>query len=239
VGRRFLILILLVASATALVPVAPAGAAESAVVRTISVTARASVMVPNDSARLGFGVSVERRSRGAALRVTSAKLRAVIAAARKVPGVEAGDVRTGRISVRKVSRGKQAAYRASQGISVTLEQAANAGKLADRAISAGATGVSGPYFFVGDSEAAAAKALGAAFDKAKARASVLAAKAGGTLGQALEIDEGEISGIVRAGEFLSSSGASVEEKAEPAAPPPTKPGTSKVSATVHVVFELL
>lgn len=237
-SRRLPVLAALVVGAVALLPAASAGAAEGPVMRTVSVTARAAVTVPNDSARLGFGVSQERRGRGAALRATSAKLRAVIAAARKVPGVEPGDVKTGRISVRRVSRGTKTVYRASQGIGVMLERADNAGKLVDRAIAAGATGVSGPYFFVGDSEAASAKALGAAFDKAKARASVLAAKAGGTLGKALEIDEGEVTGIVRDGELLSGE-ASFEEKAESAEPPPTKPGTSKVTATVHAVFELL
>jgi len=243
VSRRLLVLAVLVAGAVALVPVASAGAAESAVVRTVSVTATAAVTVPNDSARLSFGVRLERRSRGAALRATSARLRRVIAAVRKIPGVEAGDVKTSRIAVRKVGRDEPAVYRASQGISVILEQAANAGRLVQRGIAAGATGVSGPFYFVGDTEAAETKALGAAFDEAKARAKALAAKAGGRLGQVLEMDEGEIRGL-EVVETESATGVK-EVYAPPAAapvpapPPPTKPGTSKVRATVHVIFELL
>jgi uncharacterized protein YggE len=240
--RGPIVLLLAIATAIALAPAASAIAAEAPIVRTVSVTAKAVIIVPNDSARLGLAVAKERRSRGAALRATSARLRRVIHAVKRVGGVGPGDVKTGRISIRKVSRGERTVFRASQGIGVILELAANAGKLVDRGIAAGATGVSGPYFFIGDTEAAEAKALGAAFDEAKARAKALAAKAGGKIGPALEIDEGELRG-----EFLGSSFTkAVNEVYAPAAPPPapeppppTKPGSSKVRATVHVVFELL
>jgi uncharacterized protein len=235
---RHLALLSLAASAIALATAAGAGAAEAPALRTVSVSARAAVTVPNDSARLSFAVSRERRSRGAALRAASAKLSAVIHAVKRFSGVGPGDVRTGRISVRKVSRGNATVYRASQGIGVTLHQADQAGELVAKAVSAGATGVGGPTFFVGDTEAAFSKALGAAFDKAKARAAALAAKAGATLGQALEIDEGELAGE-GSGSFDGSSFGGKEAAPEEAAPPPTKPGTSKVTATVHVVFELL
>lgn len=225
---------------------ATAGAA-----RTVSVTADATLKVPNDSARLSFGVSKERRTRGAALRAASAKLRAVIAAVQTIPGVGAGDVRTGRISVHKTFRGRKVVYRASEGIGVTLHQPDKAGELVSAAIAAGATGVSGPSYFVGDTEAAEARALAAAFDKAKARAAVLAAQAGATLGPALEIDEGE--GALVEPQFDESAkgvsapscgtGSAPVKRASASvctgAPAPTKPGTSTVSATVHVVFELL
>jgi uncharacterized protein YggE len=236
---------------TLLVP-ASAGAA---VERTVSVTADATLQVPNDTASLGFSVSRERRTRGAALRAVSSGLRGVIAAAQGVPGVGDGDVTTGRISVRKSSRGKQVVYRASEGIAVTLHQPDKAGELVSAAIAAGATGVSGPNFFVGDSEAAFTNALAAAFDKAKLRATALATRAGGILGPALTIDEGE--GPVLTPQFdgkatptsgcgtttASPNPAPVTTPVKRAsrcttAPPPAKPGTSTVTATVHVIFAL-
>ena len=204
--------------------------------------------MPNDSASLGFSVSKERRSRGAALRSVSSKLAAVIAAAQATPGVGDGDVTTGRISVRKTFRGQSPVYRASEGIGVTLHQPDKAGELVAAAIAAGATGVSGPNYFVGDAEAAFAAALGAAFDKAKLRAGALAARAGATLGPALAIDEGE--GATLSPEFdakaapTPTSGCATAGPVAPATkrcaatPPPTKPGTSTVTATVHVVFAL-
>ncbi len=232
----------------ALVLLAPSPAV--ALERTVSVTASATLKVPNDSASLGFSVSRERRSRGAALRAVAAGLRGVIAAVQTVPGVGPGDVTTGRIAVRRSTRGAKALYRASEGIGVTLHQPDKAGELVAAAIGAGASGVSGPSYFVGDTEAAFSAALGAAFDKAKGRATALATRAGATLGPALTIDEGEGPSlspepVTKAAPTsdcaVSNSSGPVAKRAAhgcTAAPPPTKPGDSTVTATVHVVFAL-
>lgn len=188
--------------------------------------------VPNDSAGVGLSVRVERKTRVAALRLASARLRAVIAAVQTVPGVGAGDITTGRISVRGVSRGKSTVYRASQGISVILHQADRAGELISTAISAGATGTSGPRFFPGDPDLAFSNALLAAFDQAKAKAAALAARAGATLGPAISIEEG--TEVIPAAEDVAGPRG---PRSKPT--PPTKPGTSTVTATVRVVFALL
>ncbi len=225
----------------ALLLVLPASAA--AVERTVSVTANATLKVPNDSATVGLSASVERRTKGAALREVSKRLRGVIAAVQEIPGVEEGDVKTGRISVRRSFRGERPVYRASEGIGVTLHQPDRAGELIAAAIGAGASGVSGPRFFVGDTEAAYSAALAAAFDKAKAKALTLAAQAGAELGPALSIAEGgqaevvpdSVSKEVSAGDCGVSTGP-VKRCAAPS--PPTKPGTSTVTATVGVIFAL-
>jgi uncharacterized protein YggE len=227
-------------------------AAGAAVERTVSVTADATLKVPNDTASLGFSVSKERRTRGAALRAVSGKLRAVVVAVQGISGVGEGDVTTGRISVRKTFRGEKAIYRAGEGIGVTLHEPDKAGELVTAAIGAGATGVSGPNFFVGDTEAAFTSALTAAFDKAKIRATALATRAGGILGPALAIDEGEGPELTPQFESAApkSTGGSgcapaaapvTAQRASPrctTAPPPTKPGNSTVTATVHVIFAL-
>lgn len=225
--------------------------------RTVTVEASATLKVPNDSASVGLSVSLERSSRGAALQAVSAKLRRVIAAVHGISGVGDGDVRTGRISVRKTFHGKAPSYQASEGIGVTLHQPENAGELVSAAIAAGATGVSGPNYFVGDTEAAATQALTAAFEKAKLRATALASAAAATLGQALTIDEGggaefaptqegKAVAAPTCGVAGAPAGAPVETPAKRAAtsactgaPPPSKPGASTVSATVRVVFALL
>jgi uncharacterized protein YggE len=250
---RTTILTALLALALTAVP-ASAGAA---VERTVSVSAEATLKVPNDSASLGFSVSREKRSRGAALRAVAGGLRGVIAVVQATPGVGPGDVTTGRISVRKSFRGERPVYRATEGIGVTLHQPEKAGELVSAAIGAGATGVSGPSFFVGDTEAAFANALTAAFDKAKLRATALATRAGGTLGPALTIDEGETPVVTPQFDAKAapvsacgtSGSAGTAEEPTPTtvkptakrcttAPPPTKPGTSTVTATVHVIFAL-
>jgi uncharacterized protein len=231
----------------ALALVLPASAV--AVERTVSVNASATLKVPNDTARVGLAVSAERRSRGAALRVVAGRLRRVIAAAQGIPGVGEGDVRTGRISVRKTFRGERVVYRASAGIQVTLHEPSRAGELVSAGVAAGATGVSGPTFLVGDTEAAYAKALAAAFEKAKVKAAALAAQAGGTLGPALSIQEGGNAEVVPDAPQKEASAPQCAPPSTTSTPkplrvscgpaPPTKPGTSTVTATVGVVFSLL
>jgi len=229
----------------ALALLAPASA--SALERTVSVSGSATLKVPNDTASLGFSVSLERKSRGAALRAVSGRLRGVIAAVQGISSVGPGDVKTGRISVRKTFRGKVPVFRAGEGIGVTLHQPDRAGDLITAAIGAGATGLSGPNFFVGDAETAFAKAFAAAFDKAKARAAALAAEAGAVLGPAISIDEGEGGEFIPVGSGKSapSAGCGTASPTTKRASttcagstPPVKPGTSTVTATVHVVFQL-
>jgi uncharacterized protein len=231
--RKTLVLaIAALVAACALLPAA-AGAATG---RTVAVTASATVKVPNDTAKLGFGVKREARTRGAALQKTAKGLRKVIAVVKAFPGVGEGDVQTGRINVRPVQKGKVTVYRATEGIQVTLREPSKAGELISKALAAGATGVSGPSFGVGNEEEAFGKALAAAFAKAKERATILASQAGATLGAAITIEEGEGAQLVTPQFAAAPENASVKGVAEPT--PPTKPGTSKVKATVHVVFEL-
>jgi len=206
-------------------------AAATAQDRTVSVEGTATQEVPNDTAGLGFQVAKERGSRAAALSVVSLRLRSVIAAVQGIPGVGAGDVTTGRISIRKAIRGKRTLYRASEGISVILHEPDRAGEMVNAALAAGATGTSGPRFFAGDPERAYENTLLAAFDQAKAKASALATRAGATLGPAISIEEGA--------EAVPNQPKSRAPQAVSApAAPPTKPGGSTVTATVHVVFAL-
>lgn len=198
--------------------------------RTVAVSGTATQEVPNDTAGLGFSVSKERKTRAAALRIVSIRLRGVIAAVEAVPGVGTGDVTTGQISLRKLSRGKRTVYQAVEGISVILHQPDRAGELVDAAIGAGATGTRGPNFFPGDPDLAYDGVLAAAFDQARGRAAVLAEHAGATLGPAVSIEEGTET-------FPEPvNGAAKSPSAEPS--PPVKPGTSTVTATVRVVFSL-
>ncbi len=209
-------------------------AAAAAQTRTVTVVGASTQTVPNDAASLSFGVTKVRKTRQAALRVVSIRLRAVIAAVQAVPGVEPGDVTTGRISVRRVNRGKVTLYRAAEGIVVILHEPDRAGELVNAAIAAGATGSRGPSFFASDPELAYRNTLLAAFDQAQAKAAALAVRAGAILGPALSIEE--------------STEATPETPVEAApkgprgaadqAPPPAKPGTSTVTARVRVVFAL-
>ncbi len=207
----------------------PAAAQE----RTVVVKGSATQEVPNDTARLRFSVTKERSLRAAALQVVAVRLRAVLATVRAFPGVGPGDVSTGQITIRKVFRGKRPIYRASEGVTVILHQLERAGEMVSAAVSAGATGTSGPSFFPGDPDLAYTNTLIAAFDQAKAKAAALAARAGATLGPAISIEEGA---EVVPGEPTAVSAPRGPRGKEPA--PPVKPGASTVTATVRVVFAL-
>ncbi len=200
--------------------------------RTVVVRGAVTQLVPNDAASLSFSVSKERRSRGAALRVVSARLRAVIAAVQTVPGVGPGDITTGQISVRKLIRPNRTLYRASEGISVILHQPERAGEMVSAAIAAGATGTRGPNFFAANPDLAYNSALLAAFDQARAKASALAARAGAVLGPVISIEEGVEISVTPASPPTTKDTAAAEPT------PPVKPGTSTVTATVRAVFAL-
>jgi uncharacterized protein YggE len=204
--------------------------AASAAERSVTVRGSATQTVPNDAARLGFGVSKVRSSRQAALHVVAVRLRAVIAAVEASPGVGSSDIATGQISVHKLVRSKQALFRASEGISVVLHEPDAAGNLVNAAVAAGATGTRGPFFFASNPEAAYNNTLVAAFDQAKAKAAALASRAGAVLGPATSIEE--VTEAVPIEGSPNAKGAPATEA------PPVKPGASTVTATVRVVFAL-
>jgi uncharacterized protein len=220
--------ILLAVLALAMLLPASASAAE----RTVTVKGSATQKVPNDTARLGFSVSKERKSRAAALHDVAVKLRAVIAVVQATPGIGPGDVTTGQISVRKISRDKHILFRASEGVGVVLHEPQRSGELVSAAVAAGATGTRGPDFFAGNPEAAYNNTLLAAFDQAKGKAATLATRAGAILGPAVTIEETTEAVPVEGGR------ASPKGAADTAPAPPTKPGASTVTATVRVVFAL-
>ncbi|HEX6780841.1 MAG TPA: SIMPL domain-containing protein [Solirubrobacterales bacterium] len=221
-------LILLLFAIAALAVPAAAGAVE----RTVSVSATVERQIPNDAAEVRFAVSKERPGRAAALRVVARRVRAVIAAAQGSPGVGAGDVTTGSISVRRVERGRRPVYRASEGVTVITHSPEAAGDLVAAGVAAGATSTRGPRFFVGDREAAYNAALVEALERARTKAGLLAAAAGARLGPVITIVE---SGAVTP---VPGPQASEPEAAKDVPAPPVKPGRSTVEATVDATFAL-
>jgi uncharacterized protein len=237
--KRFHIPITLV---LALALIAPASALAQG--RVVSVNGSVTQQVPNDSAGLGFSVSASGGNRIAALKAASRRLRGVIAVVQATPGVGAGDVTTGPVSVRRVSHAKHLVYLASEGISVITHQPLQTGELISAAFRAGATGARGPTFFAGNSELAYNQALIAAFEQAKVKAVALAAQAGASLGAVVSIEEGGGTNSPPVSPVKGSSGCSgptppTKANACNAPEPPINPGTSTVTATVHVVFELI
>jgi uncharacterized protein YggE len=204
--------------------------------RTISVAGDASMSVPNDAARFVLGVEVSRRTPGAALRTSSARMRRVTARLR-ASGIPAADIETLVVDLDRVVRRRRGGRRrlvrfvATNRVRVTVREVRRAGETVDAAVRSGATSVRGPDFFRSDARALYRQALLMAFDDARAKADALARRAGGTIGRPLSIRE---SGFE---ESVAERG--LERAAAPGRrAPPVEPGTTEVDAQVFVVFEM-
>jgi uncharacterized protein len=222
-----------------LLPAAAAGAQEP--LRTISVTGEGSTRAANDTARVGFGVEARGATRPVALRRSSARLREVLAALRRL-GVADPDLRTRgvRVDRRRDRRGRRLpGYIARGGVTATVRDVSRTGAIVDAAVAAGAASVSGPRFFIDDPNAALHRALVAAFRDARTKAAALAAEAGLTLGQTISIRESTFvpsdSDLVGFSDDDSGGGGGGQEGRRVAAP--TEPGRTQVFGTVYVVFE--
>jgi uncharacterized protein len=217
----------------------PAASAQ-APVRTISVTGEGSTRAANDTARVGFGVEARGATRPVALRRSSARLRQVLAALRRL-GVADPDLRTRGVRVvrRRDRRGRKLpGYIALGGVTATVRDVSRAGAVVDAAVDAGAASVDGPRFFIDDPNAALRRALVAAFRDARTKATALAAEAGLTLGQTISIRESTFvpsdSDLVGFDENAGGGGGEQQDRRVTA---PTEPGRTQVFGTVYVVFE--
>jgi uncharacterized protein len=136
---------------------------------------------------LGFGVEGRGATRPLALRRSSANLRRVLTALRRL-GLADRDLRTRGVSVarRRDRRGRRLpGYIARGGV----REVTQTGAVIDAAVTAGAASVNGPSFFIDDPQALLRRALVAAFADARSKATALAAEAGLTLGQTISIRE--------------------------------------------------
>jgi uncharacterized protein YggE len=226
---------------------APAAAQESAADRGITTAATAVVSAPQDIARFGFSVSVNRSQPGAAQSEASRRMSRVVSAVRAA-GVAADDVITRSLVLVKVTRvnrrtrTRTVRYRAAQSVLVTVRDLKIAGPVVDRAIAAGTTGVSGPDFGLSDPEGLYRRALRVAFQRARRKAQELAEEAGVTLGRAIRIQEG---GDERF-DAENTNGAAGQDQAgtlpvsdtrTERVPTEVRPGREEVEAAVSVTFE--
>jgi uncharacterized protein len=203
--------------------------------RMITVTGVGSVTAPNDTANVSLGVATTRNTAAGALAATARRTRRVLDAL-AAQGIARGDIQTESVglqrSVRTVRKGKrrrrQVVYRASNTLTVTVRDASKTGAVIQAAVKAGVTNVEGADFFVANSDSLYRQALALGFDDARAKATVLADRAGVTLGRVLSIQESaESIPTPASGDF-----------AAPVASVPIAPGMAAITALVTVVFAI-
>jgi len=193
--------------------------------KTITVTGDGSITTVPDRATLSFTIETHAKTATAALNQNSSDATAVIAAL-KAAGVSSANLQTSQVSLMPQSSQDGTTilgYIASNSVTVKTPLA-NAGKVVDAAVGAGANGVSGPSLDVSDQDALYRDALHKAVDDAKLKAQSLADAAGLSLGGALTITEGGSASPLPVADKMSAVGAPIEA------------GTQQIQASVTVTY---
>jgi uncharacterized protein YggE len=235
--KRFLSLLLLAAPMAAQTVTQPPR--EIATAETISVTGTGKTTLIPDRFSFTAGVQTTAPTVEEAVNQNNAKIASAIAALKKA-GATDQEIRTSNFSIypQQVYEQGQAprvvGYQASNSVVVTKKDIAVAGRLLQVALNAGVNETSGLNFEVSDPARGRDQGLHAAFDDAKAKASLLAQAAGRTLGRAMMITEGsEMAPPPRPMPVgvMAAKGEAISQV-------PIQSGTRELAYTISVVFEM-
>jgi uncharacterized protein YggE len=187
-----------------------------------------------DRADVSFGVQTQRRSARTAASVNATKMQRVIDALRAA-GVAAADIQTQQIWISPVydSTGLTG-YIASNTVTVKVRDVSRAGAVIDAAVAAGASNVYGPNLVRSDRQSVARNALRAAIADARAKAQVIAAASGSSLGRVVSVVEQ--GAVPPTGGGAGGPAGGTGGGGAPAVPTPVQPGEQEINATVSVTF---
>ncbi|WP_156254972.1 SIMPL domain-containing protein, partial [Sandarakinorhabdus oryzae] len=204
---------------------------------TLTLTASADVARAPDQVRLTAGVVSMGATAAAAMAANADRMTAVLAAL-KAAGIATRDVQTTGLSLNPQYRYQPeqppvlTGYQARNAISIRTTKLADAGKLVDAAIKAGANEVQGPEFGLVNADAALDEARTAAVARGRARAELYAKAAGLKLKRITSISEGGAGPEPGPRPMLRTA------MAESGAAPPVQPGEISLSVQVTMSFEL-
>ncbi len=204
---------------------------------TITVSGQGKATLIPDRYTFTVGVQTIAPTVDDAVRENNQRVASVIAALKK-SGATEQEIRTSNFSIypQQVYEQGQApritGYQVSNSVTVTRDKIADAGKLLQAAVNAGVNVSSGLQFQVSDPSRGRDQGLRAAFEDARAKATVLAQAAGRTLGRALTISEGSAHAAPpRAYAMAMAAKADTAEV-------PVEAGTQESVYNISVVFEL-
>lgn len=182
--------------AAALLPTAGLTQTDATPQDTITVTAAGKVEGRPDLAAVSFGIRGKAATAQAAMDELSSRQNAVIAALRGL-GLSEEEVTTGNISLRPACRYDRdrertvcSGYVARTTVRAETKDLDQVGAIIDAGVEAGASSIKGVSFERTEENQAIQDALAQAMDLAKAKAEVLATRAGRQLGRAMVIEEG-------------------------------------------------
>ena len=202
----------------------------------LTLTASAGVARAPDQVRLTAGVLTDGATAASAMATNAARMTAVLAAL-KTAGIADRDVQTTGLSLSPQYRYQPeqppilTGYQARNSISIRTGKLADAGKLVDVAIKAGANEVQGPEFTLANPDTALDEARIAAVAKARARAELYARAAGLKVKRIASISEGAAAEPGPRPMLRTAM-------AEASAAPPVQPGELALQADVTISFEL-
>lgn len=233
----FAILAIAVPTMAQVTPVVP----ESVPVDTVSVAGTGRTNITPDRFSFSVGVQTVAKTVDEAVTENNQRVAAVIAALKRAGAAE-GDIQTSSFNIwpqQDYSQGnlpRILGYQVSNTVSVRSKKIADAGRLLGVAIAAGVNTSSGINFEVSDPARGRDQGLRAAFEDAKARATLLAQAAGRTVGRAIFITEGTLQQPIQPPYPMARGAVAMESKA--VADVPVESGTQEMTYTVSVTFEL-
>jgi uncharacterized protein len=237
--KPFFASIILAAGSVALAQPATMAPREAALPETVSVTGMGRVTLAPDRFMFNVGVQTNAPTVDAAVNENNERVARVVAAL-KAAGAKPEEIQTSGFSIFPQQDYQQGqpprllGYQVTNSVTVRKSEVASASKLLQVAIGAGVNTASGLNFEVSDPARGREVGLKAAFDDARAKASLLARAAGRTLGRAMNITEGgEVAPMPRPVRAMAMA-AKIGDVSEV----PVESGTQELSFTVSVVFEL-
>ena len=182
-----------------------------------------------DKATIVLGVETRARTPAAAASANADRMTAIRAALVRM-GVAERDIATARYSLGLEYTGRtppDTHYVASNMVTVTTRQLDQVGRIIDTGLGAGANNINSLQYDLVDRTAAQAEALGDAVTNARRQAEVMAAAAGGRLGDLIELG-------TQPGEYRPFYAGDMAMRMQAnAAPTPVSPGAVTVSASVN------
>ncbi len=193
-----------------------------------------------DQVRISAGVTSNAPTAVDAMRLNAKEMSKVVAQI-KALGIGSNDIQTTGVNLnaeydynRSTNKQVFKGYRASNRVSVTLNDVSRTGPVLDALVAAGATDLSGPNFSIADTSAIERRLRKKAMENAAATAREYASLAGFGNVSLLEVQEG--SPIRR--ETIVMSAAKMSEDMS-AAPTPVEPGLVGTSLALIVTYQLL
>lgn len=205
--------------------------------KTIRVSGEATMTVDSDMAVLTLAV-VQQAKTTVLVQQSAAQAADRVISALKALGIDQGKIRTSGFSINPVRddrQGKQneiIGYKASNYITVTIEDTSLVAQAVDAAIQAGANEVQSMQYRKRDEASLRMEILGKAAENARAKALALAEALGLKLGKALAVEEQGFYMQTPDTRMYSAKGLGGAELANS-----FSPGSIDIKATVAVVFE--